>query len=206
MQQSHDYYKENMKEPLIETVGGNPFYINRPVFHVTDIAGALSKLCRFNGHSSRFYSVAQHSLLVAEIMEYVTGGDPFEGLMHDATEAYLADIPSPFKALLPEYKTLENKLDSALREWAHLPPKISNECKTADYMALHVEAHSMVHSKGNGEGWVVPKEIKDAANTYIDETDPPKSFWLKDPYDIEQHWLAKYLVLAGDRFRVTKHS
>ncbi|AVO51243.1 phosphohydrolase [Ectopseudomonas mendocina] len=70
----------------------------------TDIAHALSLVCRFNGHCAWHYSVAQHSLLVAYIIEK-EGGTPEEqlaGLLHDAAEAYISDLTRPLKLLLIE--------------------------------------------------------------------------------------------------------
>ncbi|MBU1330905.1 MAG: phosphohydrolase [Gammaproteobacteria bacterium] len=70
----------------------------------TDIAHALSLVCRFNGHCAHHYSVAQHSLLVAYIIEK-EGGTPEEqlaGLLHDGTEAYISDLTRPLKLLLIE--------------------------------------------------------------------------------------------------------
>ena len=70
----------------------------------TDLAHALSLVCRFNGHCAHHYSVAQHSLLVAYIIEK-DGGTPEEqlaGLLHDGTEAYISDLTRPLKLLLIE--------------------------------------------------------------------------------------------------------
>ncbi len=65
-----------------------------------DIAHSLSQLCRFGGHCNRFYSVAEHSVLVGRIVG-------FHGLVHDTAEAYMIDVPRPIKSLWPGYKDLE---------------------------------------------------------------------------------------------------
>lgn len=68
----------------------------------TDIAHALSNVCRFNGHCAWHYSVGQHSLLVAVIVEQLGGtrDEVLAGLMHDAAEAYITDLTRPLKLLL----------------------------------------------------------------------------------------------------------
>ncbi|NGZ07115.1 MAG: phosphohydrolase [Magnetococcales bacterium] len=74
---------------------------------IRDIAHALSMLCRFNGHCTRYYSVAEHAVHVSRVVEarYARWG-----LLHDAAEAYLSDLPKPIKRLLPEYHIWEGRL------------------------------------------------------------------------------------------------
>ena len=64
---------------------------------VRDIAHALSLKCRFGGHCGTFYSVAEHSVRVSWEMEQRGRREAMWGLMHDAAEAYLADIGGPIK-------------------------------------------------------------------------------------------------------------
>lgn len=79
---------------------------------IGDIAHALSMQCRFGGHSKAFYSVAQHSVLVARL---VSPGNALVGLLHDATEAYLQDIIRPLKReLRATYKPLETAWAGAI--------------------------------------------------------------------------------------------
>ena len=98
--------------PNINTYTGKKLYFESPSrgdIDIKDIAHALSMLCRFTGHTSQFYSVASHSLLVAEHCE----GGPvcrMVGLLHDAAEAYLGDVSSPLKSLLPTYRDLHEDL------------------------------------------------------------------------------------------------
>jgi 5'-nucleotidase len=80
---------------------------------IVDIAHALSMQPRYGGHCTRFYSVAEHSRLVSEQVELRYGKPGLEraALLHDASEAYLVDIPRPVKVSLSNYKELEARLD-----------------------------------------------------------------------------------------------
>lgn len=87
----------NKDNTWIQTYTGRKFYPLTPKaedINITDIAWALSNLCRFNGHSKHFYSVAEHSIYVSENSpkQYA-----LQGLLHDAAEAYIGDIASPIK-------------------------------------------------------------------------------------------------------------
>ena len=83
----------------IQTYTGKKFFPLDPdpdQICIEDIAHALSNVCRYAGHSNRFYSVAQHSIMLAE--EFFSGWQyKFVALLHDASEAYLGDIPRPLK-------------------------------------------------------------------------------------------------------------
>lgn len=93
---------------------------------IEDIAYALSNLCRFGGHTRVFYSVAEHSLRckfmardsLAQTTESrnIIAAEMLSALLHDASEAYLVDIPSPVKRLLPKYYELENNLMRVISE------------------------------------------------------------------------------------------
>lgn len=72
----------------------NPFEPDPALIDIRDIAHALSHQCRFSGHVSRFYSVAQHCYLASL---YAPKEFRLHALLHDASEAYVVDIPSPIK-------------------------------------------------------------------------------------------------------------
>ncbi|EHX22395.1 hypothetical protein ECDEC12A_5375, partial [Escherichia coli DEC12A] len=77
---------------FIKTFSGKHFYydkINKDDIDINDIAVSLSNICRFAGHLSHFYSVAQHAVLCSQLVPQEFA---FEALMHDATEAYCQDI------------------------------------------------------------------------------------------------------------------
>lgn len=165
LQQSAEYYKKNEKALYIETVKGKKFYLDEPEFDIEEIAHATGMQCRYTGHTKRFYSVAEHCIMVSDLVAYLELGDPFEGLMHDATEAYLSDIASPWKALLPDYKIIEGRLDTKMRETFKLPLKISEGVKRADWLALFIEARELIPSKG--VDWIAPPGIKEQAGSLL---------------------------------------
>lgn len=95
----------------LKTISGKeislPFDENN-VFDIEDIAHALSNICRFNGHINQFYSVAHHSLLCWALSSTgLTREQKRHIFLHDAHEAYICDIPTPLKMLLPDYRGLE---------------------------------------------------------------------------------------------------
>jgi len=84
--------------------------------HIEDIAHSLSLMCRANGHIDYFFSIAQHSINCAN--EAKARGYParvqLACLIHDACEAYIADITRPVKQYLPDYRDLESRLQDVI--------------------------------------------------------------------------------------------
>jgi uncharacterized protein len=110
--------------PYIQTVSGrrvNPFAPSPDDIDIGDIAIALSNQCRFGGHTRRYYSVAQHACIVSDEV-LASSGDRFAALwalLHDASEAYLIDLPHPIKhrsELGRLYRAAEEGLETVLRE------------------------------------------------------------------------------------------
>ncbi len=99
----------------ITTYGGTHFTPTSPdidKIHITDIAHALSLTCRGNGHVKTFFSVGQHCIhcaLEAEARGY-SKRVILACLVHDASEAYMSDVPAPFKKYLKEYIEMEDHL------------------------------------------------------------------------------------------------
>jgi len=127
-----------------------PARMNPSDVRIEDVAHALSLICRFNGHCQVHYSVAQHSLLVTRILDGL--GAPREamlcGLMHDAHEAYVGDVPTPIKALLgAAWAEVEHQaevavlaafgLERAMTDWREL-------IRHADRIALATERRDLM--------------------------------------------------------------
>lgn len=155
---SEEHYRDH---PHVQTSSGLYFTLEDPEFRLHDIAHSLSMLCRFNGHTDRFYSVAEHSMFVGALMELDGAEQIKEGLLHDATEAYLSDVPSPFKQFLPDWKRFDDRLDADLRLHYGLPSSKTEECKTADWLALFIEAYLFLPDRG--EGFQDPHGLRDRA-------------------------------------------
>lgn len=105
---------------------------------IEDVAHALSQMCRFLGHTDGFYSVAQHSVLVSEL---VPREDALWGLLHDASEAYLCDLPAPIKRD-PEmsfYRIAEDRLMRAICRKFGLQAGMPSSVIAADKRALATE-------------------------------------------------------------------
>lgn len=117
---------------MIQTHSGkwiNPLEITADDLVIEDIACSLSKLCRYNGHIDRFYSVAEHCIVMAiHFMERGEESLAFAALMHDCAEAYIGDIPRPIKDQLPAIASIEhNILEVASQKYGFaypLPPEI----------------------------------------------------------------------------------
>lgn len=141
----------------IDTRAGRKIDLANPAestIEIGDIACALSRICRFAGHSNTFYSVAQHAILVADIVDRL--GHPrlkAWALHHDSHEAYIGDLSSPLKRLLVErreYSTLKrtaNDLDVAIRTAFRIHAPTSGDAKVvkyADLVALAAESRALM--------------------------------------------------------------
>lgn len=184
----------SLRDEYIETVTGHKFNLLVPgPFDIKDIAHALANNCRYTGHVKRRYSVAEHSVLVSFIMEDQKLGDPFEGLMHDAHEAYIGDLASPWKRLMPEYATHEARVELAMRKWAGLDDKISQGAKVADYTALLLEARRLLPSKA--ADWPMAPEVIAMA----DKVEDDYMIMCYDPDGARHEFMYRYNILKGTR-------
>lgn len=153
---------------------------------IEDIAHALSNLCRFTGHTRGFYSVAQHSVHVAEIL-------PLEaqayGLLHDATEAYMADLARPLKhdPALAEYRRLEAVLELVICARFGVDPlntSIRSLVKEADELLLDAELRDLMAGAD-------PKHAE-RSRAYVTRIVPVM------PRDSEAAFLARFYALTPE--------
>lgn len=145
--------------PTITLASGHVFDFLNPqgsVFDIEDIAHGLSNVCRYAGQCRDFYSVAEHSILVSEVVtEY-----QFEALMHDASEAFIGDVTRPLKQLLPEFKRIEAGVEDAVAQRFGLDRKSKSLIKDADLQVLAAE-QAQVMAPGTAD-WAAAAGIEPA--------------------------------------------
>lgn len=135
----------------IQTYTGGKFYPLAPIaeeINPYDIAHALSMLCRFGGHVQRFYSVAEHSLLLSFA---VPPEQALRALLHDASEAYLVDLPRPIKGMLPDYRKMEDGILDSIGEYFSVQgPIMTDEVREADSRILLNERAMLLPNTRHG--------------------------------------------------------
>lgn len=163
----------------IATAGGRWVDLIDPqpeTIELDDIAHALGNLCRFGGQCRTFYSVAQHSVWVARTLEAegYSAECQLAGLLHDASEAYVVDVPRPLKQLLhPGYADIETRVKNAigLRFFATTIWPAPVPVKTADEAVLFVETKALMPGS---EAWAWDYQRIDAV---VDEVPSLDNCW-----------------------------
>ena len=154
--------------------------------HISDIANALALTCRFGGHCSTFYSVAEHSIVLAGVLEDEKASDltVLAALLHDAEEAYLPDIPRPIKNLMPEamgiYYTIQNAIE--------VKYGLGNEANLTMWNEIHDIDRKLCITEAKALGiW---------NDQWEDFGDLPKVkfYWLQPP-EVEEMFLRRYAIL-----------
>ncbi|MBO8135535.1 HD family hydrolase [Dickeya fangzhongdai] len=169
----------------IITFTGKKFSFTNPCIDdicIEDIAHALSLENRFGGHTAWPYSVAQHCIGASYI---APAGFEFEALMHDAAEAYCKDIPSPLKAILPDYKTVEMTVETLIRLRFGLPVMMSREVKHTDLVMLASEKIALQIQ--DNEPWEILHGIEPA----------PYAIVPMDHVEVEREFLRRFYELSG---------
>lgn len=172
-----------MSSGWIQTYTGRQFFPcdPRPTdFDIHDIAHALSLQCRFNGHCSTFYSVAEHSVRVSGIC---SAQNALWGLLHDLGEAYLGDMPRPVKLFFPDFTRYEERLLQAACETFGLMWPMPAEVEAADDRLLATEARDLMGP--------LPEPWTDGL-VPLDERIEPWS-----PADAERAFLKRFEELSG---------
>lgn len=151
--------------------------------NIEDIAAGLSNTCRFAGQCHWFYSVAEHSVLVSHVVpdEYA-----MIGLLHDAAEGYVGDVPAPLKQLLPDFRRIEDSLQQAIwRNFDIIPSEEAMEAvHEADLAMLKLEQKEVM---GNKDRWYRLDKVKPA--------DTSVSFW--SPHEAREEFLARFKELSA---------
>jgi 5'-deoxynucleotidase YfbR-like HD superfamily hydrolase len=154
----------------IQTYTGKKFDIFNPDINsicIEDIAHSLSLQCRFNGHCSEFYSVAEHCMLMSSYARSLEPRDKTFELMlllHDASEAYLCDIPRPIKHSenFKTYRIIENQIQMLIYERFGLDTnqilQYENMVKEYDNRMLVTELRDLMACPP--EEWTIAKEYE----------------------------------------------
>ena len=148
-------------------------------YRIDDIAHALANTCRFGGHSEVFYSVAQHSVHVSEIVRPKFAK---HALLHDASEFILGDIPKPLKRLLHDYQQLEGYIEELIYTKFGLYPSQPPEVHRADMVMLQQEQEYFT------KGWHDPN-----AYTLASHEEVPLTAW--SPIQAEANFLARFTAI-----------
>lgn len=172
--------------PTILTRAGHYFDFSDPErshIDIDTIAHALAHICRFTGHTSSFYSVAQHSVLVSHL---VPPEHALAGLLHDAPEAYIGDVAAPLKALLPDYKAIEARVEAAVLAYFDLPAQLPACVKLADLCALATEQRDLM-PPNDGATWACLQGIAPS----------PHNITPMDPRHARLYFLARFHELTS---------
>jgi hypothetical protein len=132
-----------MNSTSISLLNGGFFDYEAPErsrYDITDIARGLSHTARFSGQTQRVYTVAQHSVLVSKL---VPPEHALEGLLHDGTEAFLCDVPSPLKRMLPGYVELEKRAEADMCKRFGMKFPFHPSIKEADIRVFLAERRDM---------------------------------------------------------------
>jgi uncharacterized protein len=146
-----------VKDSVIETYTGKFLDLLDPKpeeIDIRDIAHSLSMQCRFTGHTRSYYSVAEHCVRCSEYARKVHTSPmlALQCLFHDAAEAYLSDVSTPLKKLLPAYSLLEDDFMRVILKKFDVDPNAPKLVKEIDIVMLENESYHLLPSKGGSWG------------------------------------------------------
>ena len=156
----------------MRTWSGNKFYFRNPEptsILIEDIAHSLSLQCRFNGHCDKHYSVPEHSVKVANKALDESPEDyrlALTALLHDAAETYTGDIVSPLKAILPDFKNVERRVEICISQRFGLTYPLPDEVKRFDKEVLSDEFVTIAPFSCDSGG--EPLSPKEAERVFLD--------------------------------------
>lgn len=130
----------------IQTASGRAFWPLRPRVEdvdLGDIGHALGNLCRYNGHTRAFYSVAQHCVIMSDVVPDVPGMR-LAALFHDAAEAYCSDVARPLKVHMGRYREIEDAVQRVIHERFGIPWPLPAAIKEADLRMLSTERRDLM--------------------------------------------------------------
>lgn len=136
---------------VIKLSSGRYFSFDNPEgfdYRIEELAHALGMICRFTGHTSRHYSVAQHSVVVSYI---VPPEHALAGLLHDAHESLTNDLASPLKRRVPDYRRQEQRIERAVLAHFGLAFPLHPEVKRGDLVALRREQDHLFPPKAEDD-------------------------------------------------------
>ncbi|MBB4235015.1 hypothetical protein [Rhizobium esperanzae] len=139
---------------FMQTATGRKFWPldpRRDEVFIEDIAHSLSLQCRYAGHCLRFYSVAEHSVLMARKLRWEGVDVALWALLHDASEAYLVDVPRPVKPYLTGYKEAEARVMAAVADRYSLAREMPAEVHEADERIIADELVNLVPMDWHGK-------------------------------------------------------
>jgi len=197
------------QDNFIRTYSGRKFWPLAPRVEdidIHDIAHSLSLVCRWTGHTYCFYSVAEHSLRVSLLAQQLILNQStsrssnvitlarevaLSGLLHDASEAYLCDMPSPLKhapGMGHLYQGYEARLMWAISVRFDLMPHMPSVVKDADRMMLNTEARDLMDV-----------EEADADEWRVSGKRLPETIFPMDPRYAEVEFLRRFEALTQAR-------
>lgn len=148
-----------MSAPYLHTFTGRRHDLERPEIagiNLIDVAASLAQICRFTGHTRKFYSVAEHSVNCARYARFVGASRQIqrEALMHDAHEAFTGDVASPIKKRLgASWATFEAEHATAVRARFGIATSLSPQVTAIDLGMLITERNALLAAPFYVDGW-----------------------------------------------------
>lgn len=161
-----------------------PFAPSPEEVQIKDIAGALAKICRFGGHTNRFYSVAQHSV---EVSRRVPAEHALTGLLHDAPEAYIGDMIQPIKQWMERFREMERGVWAAIALKFKLPTDLPQCVKDVDLRMLYTERKCFLGSAAFRHRWDLDGKGIEPYPDWINGLPPEQA---------EQAFIGRFIELA----------